>query len=326
MIFRQIERIARDPFLLGIVATIALATVAPDLGRSGGPLRADHLAYVGVVAVFFLNGVGLSTERLLHGLSRWRLHVVVQAFTFVVFPLLWLAFRGVAGGVVPADLMMGFFYLSALPSTISSSVAMTAIARGNVVAAMFNATLSSLLGVVVTPLLVSAAMGAVGVPIPVGDAMRKIAALLALPLAVGHVFRPVLANWIARRLPWIARVDRASVLLIVYVSFCDSVRAGLWTRHGPATLATTVAGAGLFLAAAVFLTRRAASWLRFDAEDEIPAVFCGSNKGLAAGVAMAKLLFAAHPAIGVMLLPIIVYHPLQLVVCSGLAERYARRP
>jgi sodium/bile acid cotransporter 7 len=326
MIFRQLERIVRDPFLLGIVGAVALATVTPDLGRSGGPLRADLLAYVGVVAVFFLNGVGLSTERLLRGLSRWRLHVVVQTFTFVVFPLLWLAFRSVAGGVVPADLMMGFFYLSALPSTISSSVALTAVARGNVVGAMFNATLSSLLGVVLTPLLVSAAMGAVGVPIPVGEAMRKVAALLALPLAVGKALRPVLESWLARRAPWMTRIDRASVLLIVYVSFCDSVRAGLWTRHGPATLVATVAGAGLFLATALFLTRRAAIWLRFDAEDEIPAVFCGSNKGLAAGVAMAKLLFAGHPAIGAILLPIILYHPLQLVVCSGLAERYARRP
>jgi sodium/bile acid cotransporter 7 len=155
--------------------------------------------------------------------------------------------------------------------------------------------------------------------------MRKIAALLVLPLVVGHVARPFLADRLARRAPWLRRVDRASVLLIIYVPFCDSVRGGLWSAHGPATLATTVAGAGLFLGAALLLTRRTAAWLRLDREDEIAAVFCGSQKGLAAGVAMAKLLFAAHPAIGIILLPIIVYHPLQLVVCSGLAERYARR-
>jgi sodium/bile acid cotransporter 7 len=269
--------------------------------------------------------VGLSTERLVHGLSRWRLHLLVQAFTFVAFPLLWLAFRGLAGGVVPADLMLGFFYLSALPSTISSSVAMTAVARGNVVAAMFNATLSSVLGVVVTPLIVGIVLGAAGVPIAIGDAMRKIAALLVLPLVVGHALRPLLADLLARRAPWLGRVDRVSVLLIIYVSFCDSVRGGLWTAHGPATLAITVAGAGLLLGAALLLTRRAAAWLRFEREDALAAVFCGSQKGLAAGVAMAKLLFAAHPAIGAILLPIIVYHPIQLVVCSALAERWARR-
>jgi sodium/bile acid cotransporter 7 len=325
MIVRHGLRIVKDPFLLGMIAVVALATAAPEVGRSGGPLRADLLAQAGVVLVFLVQGLSLSTDRLAHGVSRWRLHLVVQAFTFGAFPLLWVGLRAAAGRAVPGDLMLGFFYLAALPSTITSSVAMTAVARGNVAAAMFNASLSSVLGALVTPLLVSLAMGAAGVPVALGDAMLRIAALLVLPLAAGQALRPVLGGWLARRGRWIARADRAVVLLIVYVSFCDSVRAGLWTDHGVGTLATAVAGAALLLAAALFLTRRAAARLGFDTEDEIAAVFCGSQKGLAAGIAMAKLLFAAHPAIGVIVLPIMVYHPLQLVVCSGVAERYARR-
>jgi sodium/bile acid cotransporter 7 len=325
MILRHVERLLRDRFLLGMISAVALATLTPELGRSGGPLHADVAADVGIFVVFLLHGIGLSTARLRAGVSRWRLHVTVQTFTFVVFPLLWLPFRAAAGGIVPPDLMLGFFYLCALPSTISSSVAMTAIARGNVAAAIFNATLSSVLGVLLTPLLVSLAVGASGGGLEVLETIRKIAMLIVLPLLVGLVLRRWIAAWFERRPRVIGRIDRGVVLLIVYLSFCDSVRAGLWSSHGAGTLAITVAGAAMFLAAVLFLTRRTAAWLGFDTEDEIAAVFCGSKKTLASGVAMAKLLFGAHPGIGVIVLPIMLYHQLQLMVCSAMAERYARR-
>jgi sodium/bile acid cotransporter 7 len=308
-----------------MISTVVLASLAPGAGRSGGPLRLDRVADAGIFAVFFLHGMELSTERLVAGFSRWRLHLLVQAFTFCVFPLLWLGFRAAAGGIVPPHLMLGFFYLCALPSTISSSVAMTAMARGNVAAAVFNATLSSLLGVFVTPLLVSLVVGGPGGSLPLGDAMRKIAALLVLPLVLGQVLRPLAGAWLARWKRATGVFDRAVILLVVYVSFCDSVHAGLWTRHGPGTIALTGAGAAAFLAVVLFLTRRAAGWLRLETEDEIVAVFCGSKKTLAAGVPMAKLLFGAHPGIGAIVLPIMFYHQLQLFVCSTLAERYASR-
>jgi sodium/bile acid cotransporter 7 len=326
MILRHLKRLARDRFLLGMISAVLLASLAPGVGRSGGPLRADKLADVGIFAVFFLHGLGLSTERLVAGLSRWKLHLTVQTFTFCVFPLLWLVFRALAGGVVPPDLMLGFFYLCALPSTISSSVAMTGLARGNVAAAIFNATLSSVLGVFLTPLLVSLVVGASGGALSLGEAMRKIATLLVLPLVVGQLLHPLAGRWLARWKRYTGGFDRAVILLLVYVSFCDSVHAGLWTRYGAGTIALTAGGAAVFLAVVLVLTRRTAAWLRFEPEDEIVAVFCGSKKTLASGVPMAKLLFGAHPAIGVIVLPIMFYHQLQLFVCSILAERYANRP
>jgi sodium/bile acid cotransporter 7 len=326
ILLRSLKRLARDRFLLGMISAVVLATLAPGLGRSGGPLHGDVLANAGIFAIFFLHGADLSMERLQAGISRWRVHLFVQAFTFCVFPLLWTAFRAIAWRAVAPDLMLGFFYLCALPSTISSSVAMTAIARGNVPAAVFNASLSSLLGVFVTPFLVGLVVAGSGEHLAVGDAVGKLAVLIALPLGLGQALRPLIGGFLARHRGGRSGFDRAVVLLVVYVSFCDSVAGGLWSEHGARTIALAAAGAAAFLAAVLLLTRRAAGWLRFDKEDEIVAVFCGSKKTLGGGVAMAKVLFGAHPGLGVIVLPIMLYHQLQLVVCSILAERYASRP
>jgi solute carrier family 10 (sodium/bile acid cotransporter), member 7 len=326
MILRQLRRLSRDWFLLGMLSAVALATLAPEIGRSGGALRADLAADVGIFAVFFLHGIGLSTEKLKAGVSRWRLHATVQVFTFCVFPLLWLAFRAALGRAIPPHLMLGFLYLAALPSTISSSVAMTGIARGNVAGAIFNATLSSLLGVFLTPFIVTLGAGEAGGQLSLAQAMLKIAGLLVLPLVAGQALRPAFGTWFARYKPYTSLFDRCVILLLVFVSFCDSVRGGLWRNYGLGTIALTAAGAGGFLWVVLFLTRRTARWLGFDAEDEIAVVFCGSKKTLASGVPMAKLLFGAHPGLGIIVLPIMFYHQIQLLVCSVLAERYARRP
>ena len=319
-----LARLAKVWFLLGMISAVALATLAPDLGRSGGPLRADAVAEAGIFVVFFLHGVSLTPEQLRAGASRWRLHAFVQTFTFVVFPLLGVALRAAAGPRVPPHLVLGFFYLCALPSTISSSVAMTALARGNVVGAMFNATLSSVLGVFLTPLLVSLAAGVSG-ELSIRHALSKVAVLLLVPLAIGQLARPLVGAALARHRRLTGKFDRLVVLVVVWVSFCDSVRAGLWTRYGAGTIAMTAAGAALLLAVVLTLTWRAARLLRFDVEDDIAAVFCGSKKALASGVPMAKALFGAHPGLGVIVLPIMFYHQLQLFVCSVIAERYARR-
>lgn len=323
---RAAARLSQSWFLVGMVAAVALATLTPELGRSGGPLRADALTDAGIVAIFFLHGAALSPERLLAGAARWRLHAFVQVFTFAVFPLLGVALRAAAGDLVPPDLAIGLLYLCALPSTITSSVAMTAVARGNVVAALFNATLSSLAGVLLTPLLVGALVGAAG-QVPLGAAMAKTARLLLAPLAAGLLAHRWLGGLIARHHRLVTRFDRVVVLSIVYVSFCDSVRAGLWTRYGGATIALAAGGAALILAAVLLLTWRGARLLGFGVEDEIVAIFCGSTKALAVGIPMAKALFGGHPGLGVIVLPIMLYHQLQLFTCSALAERYAgRRP
>jgi sodium/bile acid cotransporter 7 len=321
-----LRRLTRDWFLAGMTAAVVLAALFPGFGRSGGPMHADVVANVGIFLVFFLHGLGLSPERMKAGVTRWRLHVLVQAFTFGVFPVLWWALNALVGRWIPADLSLGFLYLCAVPSTISSSVAMTAMARGNVAGAIFNASLSSLLGVVLTPLLVGLLARTTGQALSWTDAILKLAGLLVLPLVAGQVLRPLIGRAFARYQRYTNIFDRLVILLLVYASFCDSVEAGLFTRYGSGLLAVTLGGAALILTVVLVLSTFAARRARFDKEDEIAAVFCGSKKTLASGVPMARILFGAHPALGLIVLPLMFYHQLQLIICSVLAERYAARP
>ena len=240
----------------------------------------------------------------------------------MLFPLLGLLAWSCSAGWASADLRLGFFYLCALPSTVSSSVALTAAARGTVAAAVFNATLSSVLGILVTPLWVSFVAATVGQPIPVGKVMLDLLVWLFLPLAAGQAARPWLGAWAGRNKPRIQIVDRLTILLLVYTSFCDSMKAGVWSAHGWAMVAGTAAAcAGLF-ALVVALIRCVARGWAFPREDTIAAIFCGSKKTLASGVPMARLIFGAHPALSLILLPIMIYHSLQLVAGGILAARF----
>ena len=316
-----------DWFLVGIGAAMGLAWVVPGPGAEGGWLHPEVLTKVGVALIFFLHGLGLSFAALRDGASRWRLHLVVQAATFVVFPLVSLAVVALAGPALTGDLRHGFYYLGALPSTVSSSVAMTAAARGNVAAAIFNATLSSLLGVFVTPVLIGWLMaGTTGSqPLPLGKVILDLVLWLILPLVVGQTSRPWLGAWAQRNKPWTSKVDRGTILLLVYTSFCDSVQKGVWTRQGAGVVVTAMVGSAVILAVMLSGVNLVCRWLRFTAEDRMAAVFCGSKKTLASGVPMAHLIFGSSPSLGVILLPIMIYHPIQLVVCGALAARWARR-
>lgn len=316
---------AVDWFLIAMVVAVLLASLAPQWGRSEGVLHLGQVTDVGVFMLFFLHGMGLSTDSLKAGATRWRLHLLVQVCTYVVFPLWWALLSAMLGPWVPHDLLMGFFYLAVLPSTVSSSVAMTALARGHVAAAVLNATLSTLLGVFLTPLLVSLVMSGQGHELDVGHTMFKVAQMLLLPFVAGHLLRPWLSSWFARIKPVTTVFDRAVIVLLVWSAFSDSVADGLWTRHGPVLLAQAALGAVLFLLPMLWFTRKVSRAMGFEVEDEIVAVFCGSKKTLASGMPMAKLLFGGSASMGVLILPIMLYHQVQLFVCAVMARRYAAR-
>ncbi len=322
---RSLGWLNKEWFLVGMLAAVVLATLQPDVGRSGGLLHAEIVTKIGIAIVFFLHGLGLSFASLRQGVLSWRVHLVVQTMTFAVFPLTWLAADALVGRWLPPDLALGFCYLCALPSTISSSVALTGLARGNVPAAIFNATLSSVLGIVVTPLLVGLLARVDGQSLPFMETVIGIAQLLLLPLVLGQLARPLLHAWHHRNKRLTTLLDRWVILLLVYSAFCDSVAGGLWRNNGVGTLAGAAAGAGVLLLVVLALSTWVARRLGFSTEDEIAAVFCGSKKTLASGVPMAKLLFGANPAIGLIMLPIMFYHQIQLFVCALLANRYARR-
>ncbi len=314
-----------DGFLAGMAVALGMAWAFPEPGADGGWMHPEFITKAGVSLVFFLHGLGLPFAALKAGTLRWPLHLFVQASTFLMFPLLGIVFLSLAGGFMSPGLRLGFFYLCVLPSTVSSSVALTAAARGNVPVAVFNATLSALLGVVLTPLwLTFWAVPGEG-RLPLGPVILDLVKWLVLPLAVGQMLRPILSGWISRHKRLTSLVDRGTILLLVYTSFCDSVERGVWSEQGWETIALTLLGAAVLLAVALELTSTACRWFGFPEEDRIAAIFCGSKKTLASGVPMAALIFGANADLGLILVPIMVYHQLQLVVCGILAGRWGRR-
>lgn len=315
----------RDWFLIGMFAAIGLAWLFPDPGAQGGALHPELLTKGGVALIFFLHGMSLSFAAMRQGALNWRLHLVVQGSVFIVFPLLGLCLLPVTRDRLPEDLCIGIFYLCALPSTVSSSVALTAAAGGSVPAAVFNATLSSVLGIVLTPLWLKVITNDSDVSIPLNKVVLDLVIWLILPLIVGQLSRVRLADWAKRNKPTVSIVDRLTILLLVYTSFCDSMKFKVWTQHGfPAVIATFAISVALFYLM-LYLVGAVCDVLRFSPEDRIAAIFCGSKKSMATGVPMAQLMFGASPSLGLILLPIMIYHPLQLLICGALANRWKNR-
>ncbi|WP_024694046.1 bile acid:sodium symporter family protein [Pseudomonas syringae] len=322
---KHFKRVATDWFLLGMVLATVLAYFFPRFGATGGNMHAEYVINIGVFVVFFLHGVNLSSEQIKKGLRNWRLHLMIQAFTFVVFPVLWLACDKLLGSHVPALLMLGFLYLCALPSTISSSVALTGSAGGNVPAAILNASMSSVLGIFITPWLISLVVGTGAGGIDLGDTLLKLSLMLLLPLVLGQLLRPLLGTFFSRHKKYTGIIDKLVILLLVYAAFCNSMISGMWQSQGNSVILTAFIGTALLLAVILLMTTSTARVLKFNHADKVAAVFCASKKSLAAGAPMAALIFGTHPGLGLILLPIMIYHPMQLIVCSVIAENYANR-
>ena len=314
-----------DWFMKGMVAAVLLAFVWPQPGAHGGFLHPEVLNKLGIAVVFYLNGLSLSMQSLRQGASRWQVHLLIQFSTFALFPLLGLGLLKLGQGWMSPDLLLGFFYLCALPSTVSSSVALTVAARGNVPVALFNATLSALIGVLLTPLWMTWVMVQEGRSLDVTPVVIDLLLWVVLPLVVGQLSRPWLTTWAARHKAQIHIVDRVTILTLVYTSFCVSVQQGIWTQYGASVVIQTVAVCGLLFFAVYQFTQIVSRLIELSDEDRIAAVLCGSKKTLASGVPMAHLIFGAHLALGLMLIPIMLYHPLQLAVGGLLSQRWTAR-
>ncbi len=317
-------RFLPDNFTLALVATVTLASFWP---ASGGTAHFfERLTTVAIGLLFFLHGAKLSREAILAGITHWRLHLLVFGCTFALFPLLGLALKPVLSPLVTPALYTGVLFLCVLPATVQSAIAFVSMARGNVPAAICSASGSTLLGVFVTPLLVSLLV------VPGGDAagssslgaIGRILLQLMLPFVAGHLLRPWLGGWVKQRAGVLRFVDQGSILLVVYTAFSAAVIQGLWQQVPMRALLGLLAVCAVLLALALACTTWLARRLGFDKADEITIVFCGSKKSLASGIPMAKVLFASH-AVGALVLPLMLFHQLQLMVCAVLARRYALR-
>ena len=313
-----------DGFVAAMLGAVVLGLLFPAFGAKGGILHLDVVTAIGIAIVFFLHGANLSPEAVRAGAANWKLHIFVHTATFVLFPAIGFAVFFGARSFLGEDVRLGFFYLCALPSTISSSVAMTALGRGNVPGAVFDATLSGLIGMVVTPFLVSIVVSSgTGHSLPLLPAILDVAEKLLLPFVAGQLCRPLLKDFIARHKAWITKADRTVIVLIVYGAFCESTAKHIWVDYSVFVLLGIAVMVAALLAIVLTVTRFAARTLGFSREDEVAGVFCGSKKSLANGAPIAAVLFASNPAMGMIMLPVMLYHQLQLIVCSVLARRYA---
>jgi len=319
-------RLKLDPFIPALMAVVGLAVVWPDPGVSGGPLRADLLATYGIAVIFFLYGLTLAPEHLLQSAGHWRVHLVVQLSTFVLFPALVLLSLPLLEGVFPPEVLLGLFFLAALPSTVSSSVAMTSLARGNVPVAIFNASISSLIGVFVTPLLMAWYLHATGSSLPLRDVILKLLVMVVLPLVVGQVVRPLVRELVARHKVVVRVADRAVILMIVYNSFCDSVAEGVWRGHDVLLLGEMAAYVVALFFVVYVIVGLVCRLMGLVVADRIAAQFCASKKSLATGLPMAGVIFGTTAQLSFLIAPLMMFHFLQLVIVSFLAAAFAARP
>lgn len=317
------SRFKVDGFILAILGAVAVASVLPV--RGAGIAVADWAVTIALAALFFLYGARIEPRQALAGLAHWRLHLTILAITFVVFPLLGVALRPLLAPVIGDELALGVLYLTLVPSTVQSSIAFTSIARGNIPGAIVSASASNLLGVFLTPLLVVALMTTSG-DVHIGaETVLTIMAQLLLPFLVGQLARPLVGGWVLRKASSLKYIDRGGIVLIVYVAFSDGVRDGIWSTVSVWQVFALLGVSVALVAAMLWFTGALARRLGFDRADAIAIQFCGTKKSLATGLPMAAVLFAGQ-SIGLLVLPLMLFHQVQLMMCAWLAARYARSP
>lgn len=312
-----------DGYLLAILGAIALALLWPAPVANGGLLHLDKVVLVGMGLIFFFHGAALAPQTLRSEAAKWRVHLLIQSITFVVFPLLaWLAYRATQP-LLSQEARMGLFFLGAVSTTISSSIAMTSVGRGNVSIAIFNATLSGLIGLFLTPFLMSLIRTVDALEISLADAFARICTLLLLPFVAGQVMRPLIGRSLQAHKKKTSLFERSVIVLIVLNAFANATVGGLWSHYDVATLLQIGLAVALLLAIVLGITRFASRAMGLPRADEVAVVFCGSTKSLANGAPIAQILFGASAAGGLILLPLVLYHQFQLIVISMMARRYA---
>jgi len=319
----SLSRIKVDKFTQLLIATVITASFLPCSGNYA--LWFNNIADLAIALLFFLHGAKLSRSSVFAGLTHWRLHLLVLCITFVFFPLLGRLLQPILAPLVTPTLYMGIVYLCCLPATVQSAIAFTSMARGNVPAAVCSASASSLIGIFVTPVLVNLVMSTNGEANVDLHGITKILLQLLVPFVAGHLLQPVLGGFLGKHKKLTTIVDRGSILLVVYTAFSAAVLEHLWSTVPLWALAGLIVVCGIILGITLYFSSHISRVLGFDTPDEITIVFCGSKKSLVSGVPMAKVLFSSAQ-LGPILLPLMLFHQIQLMTCAVIAQRYSRRP
>jgi len=325
----MIGLLKRNSFVIGLGLAVVLAWLTPDWGASGGRLSSQVWTKVGIIVIFLTQGFGLSTGSIASGFTNWRLHLLTQFWITLGAPLLVLTALVVAGDRVAPELRTALFFLSVLPTTVSSAVALIVQADGNVAGGVFNTVLSNLLGVVIVPVAVVTFTATAGdrAPLDVGPALRTIVGVVLLPFIIGHLLRKPLLDFVPLVKKVAGPLNQFIICFMVYASFSTSFRDAVWERVGAGFALSAFIAAVLLLAVMSLVVWSSARWLLQEAPDRVTAFYCGSQKSLAVGVPYAAAIFtlggsAVDPS--VVLLPLLFYHPLQLLLGSALIRWRAR--
>lgn len=308
-----------DPFLVGLVCAVILATLWPCKGWSADLFH--NLSIAVIALMFFLQGARLSRQAMIEGMAHWRLHCFILACTFVVFPVIGLLFQGLAPHLLAPDIWIGILFLCCLPSTVQSSIAFTSIARGNISAAVCSATLSNMAGIFITPFLTGLVLSRHGA-VSLHEAVNIVFQLL-VPFLLGQFLQPYIGEWARRNKKLLSLTDRSSILLVVYTAFSHAVIEGLWHILSYKAFGLIAVIDTVLLCLVLLFTTYGSRLMGFARKDEIAIVFCGSKKSLASGVPMANVLFPAA-TVGMVVLPLMIFHQIQLFVCTLIAQHYAR--
>lgn len=319
MIGKALSRLNLDPYVLSLLGTVALASVLPAQGTWA--VVADRVTDLAIALLFFLHGARLSRQAVLDGARAWKLHLSVASLTYVLFPLLGLAIQALP--FLPVPLARGMLFLSLLPSTVQSSIAFTSMAGGNVAAAVCSASFSNLAGIVVTPLMTALLLTGRSGGFS-SDPVITIATQLLLPFLAGHLLRPWIAGFVTRHKRVLGYTDKGSILLVVYTAFSAAVLGGLWSRVTIGDIAEMLALSLAMLALVMGAAQVIGRIMGFSREDRVVLLFCGSKKSLATGVPLAGVLFAADQ-VGAIVLPLMIFHQVQLMVCAVLARKFGER-
>lgn len=314
-----------DPFLVKLLVAVLVASLLPAHGAAATLF--GWATTFAIALLFFMHGARLSREAIVSGMTHWRLHGLIFAMTFLLFPLLGVLGAPLTRAYLTPELQTGLLFLCCLPATVQSAIAFTSMARGNVPAAVCSASASSMLGVFVTPALVGLLLldsGSSGAGFHYGT-IGKIMLQLLLPFIAGHLSRPWTGAWVTRRNAMLKQLDQGAILLVVYTAFSAAVIDGLWARTPLGAMAAVVAISVVLLALVMAIGLGLGRLMSFSLEDRITLLFCGSKKSLATGIPMANILFATH-AVGSIVLPLMVFHQIQLIACAVIAGAYARRP
>lgn len=315
-----------DGFVLSIIAVIGMAYIFPQWGAADSRVPIDTISAIGISLIFFFYGLKLSPSKLKAGLKNWKLHLLVQASTFLIFPLIVLAFYPLMQNAEQQTLWLAFFFLAALPSTVSSSVVMVSMAKGNIPAAIFNASISGIIGILITPLWLGPFVQETGTDFDFTVIYSKLILQIIIPVILGLFLQRFLGVLAQKYNSYLSLFDKSIILLIIYKSFAESFEENIFGVVSFLDLGILFAAVlGLFYMA-FFLTGFVAKKLKFNTEDQITAQFCGTKKSLVHGTVFSKILFGNMASIGIILLPLMIFHATQILILSIIAGIRAARP